>query len=235
MKVFAISDPHLSFSQPKPMDIFGKDWENYETRLAENWKNTVGQEDLVLIAGDVSWAMAFENAMKDLEWLASLPGKKVLLRGNHDYWWKSITAMRSAFPQSIFAVQNDCLRFGRVIVCGTRGWTVPELGGSPSPEDSKIFARECERLKLTLSAAEKERKSEDIAIVMMHYPPFNARFAPSAFTQQIGAFHPDAVVYGHLHGKTGRNAQTVTLDGVPYYLTSLDKIGAQPLLIAEDK
>jgi len=233
MKVFAISDLHLSFSSPKPMDIFGKGWENFEERLRANWMNKVGEDDIVLIAGDVSWAMTFENAMKDLEWIAALPGKKVLLRGNHDYWWKSIASMRAAFPPSIYAVQNDCLRFGRLVVCGTRLWTVPERGAKQSQEDEKIYLREAERLKLTTAAAAKEKNAGDYLVCMTHYPPFNSRRDPSIYTERLQTLAPDACVYGHLHGPACRTDAVSTVQGVTYYLTSLDKLNADPALIVD--
>lgn len=216
------------------MDIFGKKWEGYEDKLVANWNAKVGADDLVLIAGDISWAMSFSDALRDLEWISALNGRKVLLRGNHDYWWKSITAMRAAFPPSVFAVQNDCLRFGKVLVAGTRGWTVPEIDAKQTEQDAKIFAREVERMKLTLSAAEQARVEGDVLIAMTHYPPFNARRQPSPFTELLGAARPNAVVYGHLHGAGGRKDKLVAIDGVPYYLTSVDQIDCDPVLIYDD-
>ena len=113
MKIFAISDLHLSFNCDKPMDIFGGNWENYTDKIRNNWIETVDDEDIVLIAGDISWAMKLDEATSDLEWVDKLPGKKIIIKGNHEYWWKSISAVRSVLPNSISAIQNDCIKVDR--------------------------------------------------------------------------------------------------------------------------
>ena len=125
MKIFAISDLHLSNSCDKPMDIFGGNWEGYTDKIIQNWNKRVGTEDLVLIAGDISWAMKLEEAQADLDWIDKLPGRKIIIKGNHEYWWKSISAVREILPQSIMAIQNDAIKIDDFIICGTRGWTVP--------------------------------------------------------------------------------------------------------------
>ncbi len=224
MKVFAISDLHLSINNPKPMDIFGGAWDNYIEILTANWKALINDDDVVLIAGDVSWAMTLKDAMPDLDFLAKLPGKKVMIRGNHDYWWKSISTMRAIFPEGVFAVQNDCIRIDNYLICGTRGWTVPEKNEIQSEQDKKIFLREIERLKLTLSACKKMRIENDRIVLMMHYPPFNAQRTTSDFTELICQYGVDCVVYGHLHGKGGRTDLNIVIDDIPYYLTSCDKL-----------
>ena len=125
MKVFAISDLHLSVNNPKPMDIFGPAWENYIEKIFVDWREKVGEEDLVLLAGDFSWAMKLEDSIADFQMLEDLPGKKIIIRGNHDYWWNSISAVRKILPKNFYAIQNDALKFGKFIICGTRLWNLP--------------------------------------------------------------------------------------------------------------
>ena len=125
MKIYAISDLHLSINNPKPMDIFGAVWDNYLGDIEASLER-VGPDDLILLAGDLSWAMALDGAKLDLDYIGKYPGKKIITRGNHDYWWKSISAVRAALPQNVFAIQNDCIKFDNVIVCGSRGWSVDD-------------------------------------------------------------------------------------------------------------
>ncbi|MFR1565804.1 MAG: metallophosphoesterase [Christensenellales bacterium] len=232
MKVYAISDFHLSINNPKPMDIFGEVWSNYLEEISDFWQKNICEEDLVLIAGDISWAMTLDAVKPDLSYLGAFKGKKVLLRGNHDYWWHSISALRGILPYNMYAVQNDCLRFGSVLVCGSRGWTTPE-NGIFTDEDKKIYDRELIRLKLSLDDLAKKRTPSDLAIAMMHYPPFNSKFEASPFTELMSEYKIDAVVYGHLHGKNARVKRMLNIRGVDYYLTSCDMINNEPALIAK--
>ena len=222
MRIFAISDLHLSTVTEKPMDVFGENWDNYMENICADWRARVGEEDLVLLAGDFSWGMTTEEALPDFQAIASLPGKKVLCRGNHDYWWKSIKKLRERVPAGFFLLQNDCMRFENVLVCGSRGWTVDDRNGE---EDRKILAREIERLKLSLGAMQKMRKEGDRVILMLHFPPFNVRRSDSEFTRMAREYGVDAVVYGHLHGKEARCDLFLQKDGIPYYLTSCDQLG----------
>lgn len=224
MKVFAISDLHLSINNPKPMDIFGEVWEGYLDKIFEDWKQKVSEEDVVLLSGDFSWAMKLEDTQKDFEMLSSLPGKKIIIRGNHDYWWKSITAVRNFIPEGFYAIQNDAIKFGNVVICGTRGWSVAERNQTLSVEDEKIYKREVLRLDLTLSSAEKMREEGDKLICMMHYPPFNFFHDDSDMTDLIKKYNVDAVVYGHLHS-VKNPLLVVKKENIPYYLTSCDEIG----------
>lgn len=223
MKVFAISDLHLSVNNPKPMDIFGQVWEGYESKIFADWQEKVKEEDLVLLAGDFSWAMKLEDAKADFELLQPLPGKKILIRGNHDYWWASISAVRAALPQDMFAIQNDAMKFGNLIVCGTRGWTVPENGEFASPEDEKIFKREVIRLDLTLKSAKALQTNGEKIICMMHYPPCNFKREESEFTKLLEQAQVASVVFGHLHGYKRRETH-FELRGIDYYLTSCDMV-----------
>ncbi|MBR7176723.1 MAG: metallophosphoesterase [Clostridia bacterium] len=224
MKVFAISDLHLSTNCQKPMDIFGKSWVNYFELICADWKAKVSQDDVVLLPGDFSWAMRMEDALADFELVAQLPGKKVILRGNHDYWWNTLSQVRNAIPKDFFALQNDCLRFGDVLICGTRGWVCPD-GDNLNAEDKKIYLREVERLKLSIASMQKQRQPEDKVIAITHYPPFNGRYEDSDFVKQFVQADIKTVVYGHLHGKDCRSNLYMKKFGIDFYLTSCDLVG----------
>ncbi len=221
MKVFAISDLHLDSTCEKPMNVFGPGWEGHWEKIRSDWKERVADEDVVLLAGDLSWAMTLEAAAPDLADIGSLPGRKYILRGNHDYWWSAIGKVRDALPQGMYAVQNDCLRCGSLLICGSRLWSV----NPQAEEDKKIAAREYIRLEMSLKAMRAQRQDGDKVAVMTHYPPFDASFADSVFTDLIAEYAPDAVIYGHLHGKDVRVRPVVDKKGVKYYLTSCDLVG----------
>lgn len=222
MKIYAISDLHLSLSCDKPMNIFGEVWENYWDKIKEDWQK-VNDNDVVLIGGDISWAMTLKDAEADLKEIDSLPGKKIILRGNHDYWWNSIKKIRESLGDSIFAIQNDVVRIGSVLAFGTRGWLAPDR--EQTEEDAKIYAREIERLKLSVNAMKKEKREGDIVVGMIHYPPFDATFSKSPFTDIFKESGVKKVIYGHLHGKSARVENIVNIDGVEYFLTSCDLVG----------
>ncbi len=224
MKVFAISDLHLSTVCNKPMDVFGKAWENYFELICNDWLQKVSYDDLVILAGDFSWGMRMEEALPDFQLVAQLPGKKVILRGNHDYWWNTLSQVRSSIPTGFFALQNDCLRFENVLICGTRGWLCPD-GDKLSADDKKIYLREVERLKLSLSAMQKQRKPEDKVVAIMHYPPFNGRYDDSDFIKLFVQNDIHTVVYGHLHGKDCRANLFMRKFNIDFYLTSCDLLG----------
>ena len=223
MKIYAISDLHISTNTNKPMDIFGGNWVGYMERIREDWNKKVTDDDLVLIGGDISWAMNIEDAKKDLESLSDLKGKKVLIKGNHDYWWSGIGKVRDMLPPGFYALQNDSIRFENVVICGSRCWSVP---GSPDfkEQDRKIYLREIERLKLSFKAVEKIKQEGDKLIALVHYPPFNVHREDSGFTEIFSENHVDCVIYGHLHGKNVRADKLVVKDGIKYYLTSCDKV-----------
>lgn len=221
MKVFAISDLHLSTSVDKPMDIFDQKWKNYWDKIKADWVLKVADDDIVLLSGDFSWAMRMEEALSDFALFEGLKGKKIILRGNHDYWWNTISQVRSSIPESFYALQNDCLRFENILICGTRGWIVPE-GNNLSADDKKIYLREIERLKLSLQEMQKLRKPDDKIIAMMHFPPFNGRRDESEFTKLFVANDISTVVYGHLHGKDCRADKYLKKFGIDFWLTSAD-------------
>lgn len=223
MKIFAIGDLHLSVNNPKPMDIFGPQWEGYVDKIFSDWREKVGEEDLVLLPGDFSWAMKLEDAKADFEMLKKLPGTKIMIRGNHDYWWPSISNLRKALPEKFYAIQNDAMKFGDVIVCGTRGWTVPEPNTQASEDDERIYKREVIRLELTLQAAKNLQTNGEKIVCMMHYPPCNFHREESDFTRLIETYGVSTVVYGHLHGYK-KVVPFFKMNDVDYYLTSCDMI-----------
>ncbi|HHU43159.1 MAG: metallophosphoesterase [Bacillota bacterium] len=220
MRIFAISDLHISFSTDKPMDIFGENWQNHFDKITADWQERVSDEDLVLIAGDTSWAMTLDEAKKDFEKLSELKGKKVIIRGNHDYWWTGYSKVKKALPANIFAIQNNALKFGEYIICGTRGWIVPEKQ-SELEDNEKYINRESIRLRMSLESAKKLRDKDKKIIVMTHFPPFNSKFEDSPFTEIISEYDVDLAIYGHLHGQNLRK-EIVNKGKTNYYLTSCD-------------
>jgi len=228
VKVFSISDFHLSNAKPKAMDIFGDHWKDHFDKIKQACGEQVGSDDVLLIAGDISWAMHLDEALADLQAIAELPGKKVMIRGNHDYWWSSPRRIREVLPEGISIIQNDCVTFDPFCVAGSRGWMCPAENAEFDATDEKIYKREALRLEMALNAA---KKTEKPIIVMIHYPPFNDRQAPSLFTDLFERFGVKHVVYGHLHGPGAYKAFTGELRGVHYHLTSCDYLGFQPIQI----
>ena len=229
MRVFALADLHLATTQHKPMTVFGPHWAGHPEAIYARWPEVVRGDDLVLLPGDLSWAMRLPEALRDLSTLEGLPGTKVLSRGNHDYWWPAIGKLRAALPEGMYAVQNDALRFGEVTVCGTRGWTTPGAEHFTA-EDERIYKREAERLSLALQSA--RRLGGERTVLMLHYPPTGPNFAPTLFTELIEMYRPDAVVYGHLHGVPVERSLR-SWQGVPCHLVAADGLHFRPKLILE--
>lgn len=227
MALYAISDLHLSLSGDKPMDVFSEEWKNHDVRIRENWLKKVKEEDTVLLAGDLSWSMKLQGGKEELDFVAGLPGRKIIIKGNHDYWWGSITKLNSMYDNMDF-IQNNFFSYEDYAICGTRGWVIP--GSSLfKEEDEKIFRREILRLKMSLDAAKKRGFQK--FIVMIHYPPVNETFKDSEFTDIFEEFGVEKVIYGHLHGKSLQRVMTGERNGVEYILTSCDYIGFDPVLI----
>lgn len=226
MKVYAIGDLHLDSVVEKPMDIFGPGWDNHWERIVKDWNSKVTSEDVVLIPGDISWAMKTQEVIPDLELIKALPGKKIITRGNHDYWWEAISEVRSLLDENMWALQNDSIRINNVVICGTRGWAVPEKDFK-TKDDEKIYKRELIRMELALQDLAKKRQEGDICIAMIHYPPFNAKLLPSDFTRLFEQFNIDKVVYGHLHGRGCRACKYLVQNGIQYYLTSCDQVNCE--------
>lgn len=223
MKIFAISDLHLSINNSKPMDIFGPVWEGYLDKIVEDWNKKVTEEDIVLLCGDLSWAMRLEDTKADFDFLAALPGKKIIIKGNHDYWWSTISKVRSVLPNSVYALQNDALEIGDCIFCGSRGWLL-EDNSAFGVNDQKIVDRELIRLEMSLQKATELKKENQKLICLMHYPPFDKFNQPTVFTRLIEKYNVDIVVYGHLHGKVPQVKEKIILNDIVYYLTSCDMV-----------
>lgn len=226
MHIYAIADLHLS-GEPasKPMEKFGEHWLGHKEKIKYNWLNTVQPEDYVIVAGDISWAMNLPEADVDLQWIAALPGHKILLRGNHDYWWTSVSKMRKLYPEFIF-LQNDSsvleLDGLKVAVCGTRGWTLPS-SEKFTEEDNKIYLREGVRMELGLQQAMKAEP--DILVLAMHYPPLFAPEECTVFTDLIEKYQVKHCVYGHIHGENHVITFEGERKGVTYKLVSCDTQG----------
>lgn len=217
MKIFAIGDLHLSFNEQKPMDVFGEHWLNHYKRIKNDWIQRVTDEDVVLIAGDTSWAMNIEDALVDLEWIDALPGTKYLIKGNHDYWWKSVTKLNEQF-KTLHFIQNNSFEIGDYAICGTRGWMLES--SELSEQDQKIFNREIMRLERSVRDAVKMNKK---IIAVMHYPPMMKNQVDSGFSEILEKYGVSVVVFGHLHDSYSWN-QAITGEhrGVEYHLVSCD-------------
>lgn len=248
MTVWALSDLHLAFGAPsKTMEDFGPSWENYAQRIEAHWKEKVAPEDLVLIPGDISWAMRLEEALIDLQWIDALPGTKVILRGNHDYWWSSASKLAKVMPPSIHFIHNNVFNWNGISIGGSRLWDTPEYRFSDfiefrenpkariktpeeyareKEEEEKIFLRELERLKLSLSQLDKNAK---IKIAMVHYPPIGADLTPSRASQILEDFKIDYCVFGHLHNVRSGTLPFGEARGVKYLFTSCDYLNFIPL------
>lgn len=223
MQIYAIADLHLSLTSEKPMDVFGEAWRGHAEKLDRNWREQVTQDDLVLIPGDISWAMQLQGALPDLSFIGNLPGRKILLKGNHDYWWSAIGRVRAGLPDGMRALQNDSIVEGDVGICGSRGWLCPG-SGSLSAEDQKIYQRELDRLSLSIASLPAVKTK----IAMLHFPPFADKEKGSGFTERLEAAGVDIVVYGHLHGDANRYAFEGMRNGIVYHCVAADKLDFSP-------
>ncbi|HYG60203.1 MAG TPA: metallophosphoesterase [Symbiobacteriaceae bacterium] len=240
MAIYALGDTHLGSAVDKPMDIFGPHWAGHPAPLFWNWELTVAPDDIVLVPGDISWGMTLAQAEPDLRELDALPGRKLLIQGNHDYWWESLKKMRSIGLQSISFIQNDAVLLpagtipgveGPVAVCGTRGWITPgdRSWAEDEAHNTKIYSREVGRLKMSLDAGRK--LGAEAYIVMLHYPPVADDHQPTAFTELLESYGGvKLAVYGHLHGPGARyRAFQGEHGGVRYMLTACDAIAFTPV------
>ena len=219
MAVFAISDLHLP-ARMKPMEVFGEHWKNHFDRIRADWTARVLAEDVVLLPGDLSWAMRLEEAQEDLESISVLPGTKLLIRGNHDYWWNSIGRVRRALQEDVYALQNDSVLLKGRLYAGSRGWIIP--GPEASQEDIRIYQRERLRLEMSLKHARARDAGAPIT-VMMHYPPMTED--QPGFSDILEAFGVADCVYGHLHGAGLYGAVRGERRGVRYHQVSCDGLG----------
>ena len=229
MSLFVIGDTHLSLSTDKPMDIFGG-WKNYMQRLEENWRSVVQPQDTVIIPGDVSWGMSLEQAKEDFLFLHRLPGKKILMKGNHDYWWNTASKMQRFFDQhgldSFEILHNNCLFYGDKALCGTRGWFY-ELDHEGT-HNGKMLAREVGRLETSLQAAGEREK-----LCFLHYPPIYQGYECTEILRLLREYGVKACYYGHLHGASHRRAIEGMWDGTEFSLVSADYLKFVPKKICE--
>lgn len=245
MKIWVLSDLHLAVSTPgKEMDFFGGSWVNYTEKIQKNWQAVVGPDDLVLIPGDISWAIKLKDAIRDFEWIDKLPGTKVILRGNHDLWWGSLSQVRAALPPSMHAIQNDIFTWNGIEIAGSRLWDTPEYSYSKfvnfqkneravSKEDNpveaeKIFVRELSRLETSLKAFTPKAKRK---LAMVHYPPIGPDLQPSRASALLEKYGVETCVFGHIHQVPPGIVPMGEARGVKYHLTSADYLDFMPLEI----
>ncbi len=225
MSIYAISDLHLSFSANKPMNIFGNNWNNYEKKIQENWIKKVKEEDTVLLLGDFSWGMTFEEVKPDFEYLNKLPGRKVMLKGNHDYWWGTSNKIKVFFElnnfKNIDILYNNAYLIEGKIICGTRGWTI----SGNNEKDEKIYKRELLRLEMSLKDGINRYGEDKEIIACMHYPPTNETLMEkSEFIRIMKKYNVNKCLYGHLHGEAHKQAIEGNINGIEIELISCDYI-----------
>jgi hypothetical protein len=230
MKVFGISDLHLSSSGEKPMDVFGPAWAGHREKVESNWRAAVGPDDLVLLPGDLSWAMTLDEARPDLDFVGSLPGAKYFIHGNHDFWFSSPARVRAVLPSSMHLVRNDAAAYGRVGICGVRGWLWPGQPDYGPATDEKHWRRSVLRLRLSLDALRV--LDWDVAVALFHYPPRGAA-AETELTQMVREAGVRYCIYGHLHGENAARAFEGERGGVLYRCVSADHVDFTPAALFE--
>ena len=230
MRVFAIGDLHLEGGSGKTMDVFGDNWRHHDEKIFAAWERLGHDEDLLLVVGDSSWAMRLDDAQADLDRIGRMRGTKLLLKGNHDYWWQSNSKMARVVHPSIQIVQGNSVIINRIAVAGTRGWVCPNDVYFEEP-DRKIYEREVGRLKTALETLQGKEADYDRLIVALHYPPMNQRHEASGFTELIDAANADICVFGHLHGDSIKEAFTGRRGQTDYYLVSADAANFAPVEI----
>ena len=247
MTIWAIADLHLSFGVPdKKMDVFGDNWKDHPDKIRENWLRLVAPEDLVLLPGDISWALHAEEAKPDLEWIHALPGTKAMLKGNHDYWWGSLGKAEKIMPPSIHLIQNNAFKWNDVGICGTRLWDTPEFTydsyidyfETPAMkalyhkdqqlDDKKIFSRELQRLELSLKALPRNVQTR---IAMTHYPPVGPELQHTQTAALLEKYQVQACVFGHVHNVRQGALPLGTLNGVRYLFAAADYINFCPVKV----
>lgn len=225
MALYALSDLHLSLSTNKPMDVFGMSWKDHHIKIKDNWNSKIKEEDTVLIPGDISWAMKFEEALEDLEYIHSLNGKKILLKGNHDYWWSTISKLNNLYKDMLF-IQNTFFSYSDYAICGSRGWI--SIDGT-EPQDEKVYKRELLRLEMSLQGAVKAGYSK--IITMMHYPPVTRINRSQEFLDLLDKYQVEKLIYGHVHYDARNICINGIYNGIEYYCTSADIINFDPIRI----
>lgn len=227
MSIFVIGDLHLSFKNPKPMDIFGNNWLNHEEKIKKDWNEKVTENDLVVLPGDFSWATYIEDTISDFEYLNKLPGKKIMLKGNHDYWWTTVTSMKKFLNENKFNnidfLYNNSFEYENKILCGTRGWSIVE-----NESDIKLINRELGRLENSLKDGILRYGDENEIIVFMHYPPITKAKILSGeemkFINLMKKYNVKKCYYGHLHGDSIKDAVEGVIEGIQFKLISCDRL-----------
>ncbi len=226
MKVFAIGDLHLSLSVDKPMDIFAG-WTDYVEKLTQNWKKMISDDDVVVLAGDTSWGMGLEQTIDDFGFINNLPGKKYIIKGNHDYWWDTRKKLEAFFLNNGFEtlniLQNNAVETENFIICGTRGW----LFENGEPHDVKILQREAGRLELSLQNIHSEKEK----VVFLHYPPVYGDQCSAEILDVLLKYNVKRCYYGHIHGYGINNALNGLYAGIEFKLISADALGFCPIEI----
>lgn len=225
MSLYVIGDLHLSFGVNKPMNIF-KGWENHVERIERSWRSEVSDDDTVVLAGDTSWGMNLDEALEDFRFIDSLPGKKYILKGNHDYWWNSKTKMEKFFSEhelhSLNILHNNSFRTDNgVVVCASRGW----LFENGEPHDKKILDREAGRLEMSLKDGLNKCQDGDTIVVFMHYPPVFANEISEEILNVLKKYEIKHCFYGHIHGVGCRYALNGVFDSINFKLISADALG----------
>ena len=225
MALYALGDTHLSLGTDKPMDVFGGGWTGYVDKLREGFAQ-VAPEDTVVVCGDISWGMSLEQARADFAFLDALPGRKILLKGNHDYWWNTAAKMHAFFAENGFTtlhlLHNNCQLYGDLALCGTRGWFYEETG------DQKVFNRELIRLEASLKAAGEREK-----LCFLHYPPLYQGYRCQEIIDLMERYGVKLCCYGHLHGGSHRLAVVGKQGEIVYQLVAADYLGFRPQKICE--
>ena len=232
MAIYAISDLHLSLGTDKPMDVFGDRWKDHVKKLEQNWNQVVGEDDFVLIPGDISWGINLDEALPDFSFIESLSGIKIISKGNHDYWWSTRRKFQSFLDangfKTISMLHNNTYRVGGYTICGSRGWIDP---GDPGFDDGdrEIFSREMERLRLSL---EQGKRLGGRIIAMLHYPPFDSGHRANDFASLLKEYNAEMCVYGHIHGWWEDSWRDEVVDGIRYLLVSADFLSFMPMRVA---
>ena len=230
MAIYTIADLHLSFNTDKPMNIFGQNWQDYEEKIKADWISKVNENDLVVLPGDFSWSTYLEETSKDFEYINNLPGKKILLKGNHDYWWTTVTSMRKYLKENNFEnidfLYNNSYEFDNKILVGTKGWTLSE-----DQEDIRLTQREVARLELSIKDGISKFGDDKELIVFMHYPPVTKSYMNTKYMEVMKKYNVKRCYYGHLHGKSIKYAFNGEFNGVKHKLISADALEFCPYII----
>jgi len=225
MALYAIGDLHLSLGTDKPMDVFGGEWDNYVEKIKSGF-SLLNNDDVCVICGDISWAMSLEESLEDFKFVENLPGKKIILKGNHDLWWSTATKMKNFFAEndikSIEILNNNCFFYDSIAICGTRGWLIED--GSDPEFNKKIIAREAGRLRVSLLAAGDAAEK----LCFFHYPPRYYDVVCSAFIDVMKEFGVRKCWYGHIHSLGHRFAVRNEIDGITYNMISADFVNFIP-------